>query len=435
MGRKVLVIGSGGREHALVWALKNKSVDIDKIYCAPGNAGICQDAICVDISPLNFPDLIAFVKEKNIDLTVVGPEAPLVAGIVDAFRASNLVICGPSTEGARLEGSKVWAKSLMKKYGIPTADSQMFDSPEKADLFIKEQGKFPIVIKADGLAGGKGVFIAHNLHEARESIDRIMVKKEFGNAGNSVVIEDFLEGEEASIIALTDGDYILPMASSQDHKAVFDGDRGPNTGGMGAYSSAPVVDYFVSKCIEKEILFPLLSALQKEGIEYKGVIYAGLMITQDGPKVLEFNVRFGDPETQAILPRFKGDFFDLLYATATSGLNRQMVNWDSRQCVCVVLASQGYPGEYEKGKVIRGLDKLENREDVIVFHAGTCKDSSGRIVTCGGRVLGVTALGSDLIEARDKAYQAVEEIEFDGKYYRKDIAQKGIRHLQSNKEG
>ncbi len=431
MGRKVFVIGSGGREHALVWALRNKSVDVDEIYCAPGNAGICEDAICVDISPFDFNALIAFAKEKKIDLTVVGPEAPLVRGIVDAFKAANLVICGPSKDGAMLEGSKVWAKTLMKKYGIPTADSQVFDSPNKAQLFVKERGKFPVVIKADGLAAGKGVIIAHNLHEAWDAIDKIMVKREFGEAGERVVIEDFLEGEEASIIALTDGNYILPMASSQDHKAIFDGDKGPNTGGMGAYSSAPVIDYFMSRRIEKEILSPLLLALQNEGIEYRGVIYAGLMITKDGPKVLEFNVRFGDPETQAILPRFKGDFFDLLYATATSGLNRQVVNWDCRQCVCVVLASQGYPSRYEKGKIITGLDRLRDREDIIVFHAGTCRDSSGRIITCGGRVLGISALGRNLMEARDRAYQAVEEVEFDGKYYRKDIAQKGIKHLMA----
>ncbi len=434
MGRKVLVVGGGGREHALVWALKNKSIEIDEVYCAPGNAGICEDAQCVEISPLNFEKLIVFAKEKKVDLTVVGPEAPLVAGIVDAFRASGLTICGPDQKGAQLEGSKVWAKELMRKYGIPTAEAQIFSSPDLAVRYLESLSRFPVVIKADGLAAGKGVIIAHDLPEAKTAIERIMIKGEFGEAGKRVVVEEFLEGEEASIIALTDGEYILPMVSSQDHKAIFDGDRGPNTGGMGAYSSAPVIDYFMSSRIEKEILLPLLSSLQKEGINYKGVIYAGLMITKEGPKVLEFNVRFGDPEAQAILPRFKGDFFDLLYATATSGLNRQVVNWDPRQCVCVVLASQGYPGKYERGKVIKGLERLKDKEDIIVFHAGTCRDSVGRIVTCGGRVLGITALGKDLIEARDKAYQAVEEVDFEGKYYRKDIAEKGIKHLQS-KEG
>ncbi len=431
MGRKVLVIGSGGREHAIVWALRNRSIDIDEIYCAPGNAGICEDATCIDISPLDFEKLVRFAKEKEVDLTVVGPEAPLVRGIGDVFRSAGLVICGPSKEGARLEGSKSWAKSLMKKYGIPTADAEVFDLPEEAMKYIEKKAKFPVVIKADGLAGGKGVIIAHDLLEAREAVHRLMIKKQFGDAGNKVVIEDFLKGEEASVIAVTDGEYILPLVSSQDHKAIFDGDRGPNTGGMGAYSSAPIIDYFMSNRIEREILLPLLSALREEGIEYKGVIYAGLMITEEGPKVLEFNVRFGDPETQCILPRFKGDFFDLLYASATSGLNRQVLNWDSRQCVCVVLASEGYPGEYEKGKVIKGLDKFKGREDILIFHAGTCRDSSGRILTCGGRVLGVTALGKDLVEARAKAYQAVDEIDFEGKYYRKDIAEKGIRRLRS----
>ncbi len=431
MGRKVLVIGSGGREHAIVWALKYRSLDIEEIYCVPGNAGISEIARCLpELDWKDFSSLIGFAKDKGIDLTVVGPEAPLVAGIVDAFREAGLTIFGPSKVASQLEGSKVWAKNLMKKYRIPTAEFETFNDPEKALDYIQQKDVYPIVIKADGLAGGKGVIIAENFDQAKEAIEEIMLHRRFGTAGDKVVVEEYLQGEEVSIIAVTDGEYILPMLSSQDHKAIYDGDRGPNTGGMGAYSSAPIVDYSLSKRIESEILFRLLEGLKREGIEYKGVIYAGLMITEDGPKVLEFNVRLGDPEAQAILPRFRGDFFDLLLASATQGINKQVVNWDPRQCVCVVLASRGYPGKYETGKVIYGLEKFVDKEDILVFHAGTRRDDKGRIVTAGGRVLGVTALGKDLKEARDKAYSAVEEINFEGKYYRRDIAEKGIRRLE-----
>ncbi len=428
--KRALVIGSGGREHSLVWALKNRSNSVDEIFCIPGNAGISKDAVCVDISPYNFAAIVRFAKEKEIDLTIVGPEQPLVGGIVDVFESAGLLICGPNKEAAKLEASKVWAKGIMHKYNIPTAFYEVFSSPKEAKDYINSINKFPVVIKADGLAAGKGVIIAEDRQQAISAIELIMVEKKFGDSGNRVVIEEFLEGEEASIIAVTDGHYILPFASSQDHKRIYDGDRGPNTGGMGAYSSAPVVTYQVSKAVEEKILHPLLEGLKAEGIFYKGVIYAGIMVTNDGPKVLEFNVRFGDPEAQAILPRFKGDFYELMYSAATSGINRQMVNWSSQQCVCVVLASKGYPGSYEKGKVIKGLEKFNQSSDVIVFHAGTSCDERGRIVTSGGRVLGISALGDDLLLAKQKAYEAASKIDFEGKYYRKDIADKGIKRIQ-----
>ncbi len=427
MARKVMVIGSGGREHAIVWALKNKSIDIDQIYVVPGNAGMANDAICVALDPLNFRELISFAKEKQIDLTIVGPERPLAEGIVDAFEEAGLAIFGPSKSAARLEASKVWSKEIMKKYNIPTAESSVFFDYNEALAFVRSLKDFPVVIKADGLAAGKGVFIAGSLEEAEDALDKIMREKVFGASGERIVIEEYLEGEEASVIAVTDGQYILPFPSSQDHKAIYDGDKGPNTGGMGAYSSAPVIDYDLSKEIETNILRPLVEGLKNEGIVYKGVVYAGLMITKDGPKVLEFNVRFGDPEAQVIIPRFKGDFYDLLYASVEGKLNSQSVNWDSQQCVCVVLASKGYPGAYEKGKPITGLDSLD--DEVLIFHAGTALDNQGRLVTNGGRVLGISALGRDLLEAKTKAYRAVEKIDFDGKYFRTDIADKGLRRL------
>ncbi len=427
MGRKVMVIGSGGREHAIIWALKNRSIDIEQIYAIPGNAGIAQDASCVSMDPLDFEKVISFAKEKKVDLTIVGPEKPLAEGIVDAFEKAGLTIFGPSKSAARLEASKVWAKEIMRKYNIPTAESNIFSNYDKAVKFIHSIKNYPVVIKADGLAAGKGVFIANSVEEAKDALDKIMLEKVFGASGNQIVVEEYLEGEEASVIAVTDGQYILPFPSSQDHKAIYDGDKGPNTGGMGAYSSAPVIDYNLSKEIEIRILRPLIEGLKNEGIVYKGVVYAGLMITKDGPKVLEFNVRFGDPEAQVIIPRFKGDFYDLLYASVQGKLNSQSVNWDSQQCVCVVLASQGYPGAYEKGKVITGLDSLD--EDVLVFHAGTALDNQGRLVTNGGRVLAISALGDDLLEAKTKAYMAVEKIDFDGRYFRTDIADKGLRRL------
>ncbi len=433
MGKSVLVVGSGAREHALVWAIKNKSLDVDEIYCAPGNAGISFDCTCLSISPLDIERLVSFAKEKGIDLTIVGPEAPLVAGIVDAFRKEGLVICGPTKDAAKLEGSKVWTKNLLKKYNIPTADFSVFDDYNKAKEFVSSTNAYPLVIKADGLAAGKGVIIAEDNLQAMQALEDIMINRKFGDAGNQIVIEEFLQGQEASVIVLTDGEFVLSFPSSQDHKRVFDGDRGPNTGGMGAYSNAPVIDYAVSQRVEKEIIFPLIEGLKREGIDYKGVIYAGLMITEGGPKVLEFNVRFGDPEFQAIIPRFVGDFYGVMYACATGGLNRESVNWDSRQCVCVVLASSGYPGSYEKGKIISGIDDACSMDDVIVFHAGTSLNEDGQIVTSGGRVLNVVAMGKSLEEAKRLCYSAVEKIDFEGMHYRRDIADKGINYLRSVK--
>ncbi len=433
MGRKALVIGAGGREHALVWKLKN-SPDVDVVYAAPGNGGICADAQCVRIGPLDFDSLISFAKQKEIGLTVVGPELPLARGIVDAFQSAGLAIFGPTAKAAMLESSKAWAKDIMKKAGIPTAESATFTSYDEANNYIQSLKKFPIVIKADGLAAGKGVVIATDKARSITILSSIMVDKAFGDAGNSVVIEEFLTGEEASIIAITDGEYIMTLASSQDHKRVYDNDEGPNTGGMGAYSNAPVVDYNLSKAVEKKILFPLLDQLKKEGIVYKGVIYAGIMVTEDGPKVLEFNVRFGDPETQAILPRFIGDFYGLLEAAAKGGINSQSINWDKRQCVSVVLASGGYPGKYEKGFPILGIDYAKRMDDVIVFHAGTALREGG-IVTNGGRVLNISALGNTLIEAKKLAYKAVSRISFENMFYRKDIGDKGINRLQETAQG
>ena len=387
---RVLVVGSGGREHVLAWQL-HKSSRVQKVYCAPGNAGISSIAQCVNIAADNINDLVKFALDNQIELTVVGPEGPLTAGIVDAFTAAGLNVFGPDKAAAHLEGSKAFAKSIMEKYNIPTATSRTFTTAEEALAYLEETGA-PVVIKADGLAAGKGVVVASTLAEAKEAVHRIMVDKEFGDAGSQLVVEEFLEGEEVSVLAFTDGNTVIPMISSQDHKAAYDGDTGPNTGGMGAYSPAPVLTWELLAEVEEKILRPTVAGLRNEGIVYKGVLYAGLMITADGPKVLEYNVRFGDPECQAVLPQLKSDLVSVMFAVINRCLHDVDIQWHDNHAACVVMASGGYPGSYEKGKVISGLEEAAGIEDVVVFHAGTAQQGD-ETVTAGGRVLGVTAWG------------------------------------------
>jgi phosphoribosylamine--glycine ligase len=420
---KVLVVGGGGREHALVWKIA-QSPKVTKIYCAPGNAGISEQATIVPIKANDLNSLLEFALKEEIDLTLVGPEEPLTKGIVDLFESKGLSIFGSSQKAAEIEGSKAFAKEMMKKYRIPTASYEIFEDPKEAMAYIRRYGA-PIVVKADGLAAGKGVIVCKTVEEALQSVERIMVEKIFGDAGNRVVIEECLVGEETSYIAFTDGKAILPMASSQDHKPVLDGDGGPNTGGMGAYSPAPVVTDQVHERILEKILRPLIQGMGEEGRLYKGVLYAGLMIHDSHPKVLEFNARFGDPETQPVLMRMKGDIVPILEACIKGNLSRYQIEWDSRASVCVVMASKGYPGDYEKGKAIHGLKEVSQMKDVFVFHAGTAiKD--GQMVTNGGRVLGVTGLGEDIPRAIERTYQAVKKISWDGLHYRKDIGRKAL---------
>ncbi len=426
---KVLVIGGGGREHALVWKLL-QSPRVDKVYCAPGNAGIAEIAECIDIRPDDFDSLLDFVKYNWIDLTVVGPEVPLTAGVVDAFMKEERTIFGPDKKGARLEGSKVFAKDFMLKYGLPTAEYKTFTSYLRAEEYVRLKG-VPIVIKADGLAAGKGVFVAETFDEAREALKMIMKDKAFGDAGRKVLIEKCLQGEEASFMILTDSKTVVPLATSQDHKRIFDGDKGPNTGGMGAYSPAPVVTKELEKDIMKKVVVPMMKGLKRERINYRGVIYVGVMVCDGKPYVLEFNVRFGDPEAQPIMARLDSDFFDLLKATAEGRLKDVKVSWKDEAAVCVVISSKGYPGPYEKGKTIKGLDSLKKDKNVVVFHAGT-GIKAGKVITAGGRVLGITALGSDIKTAKDNVYNAIEKISFSGMHYRKDIADKAIKN--SNKQ-
>ncbi len=422
---KVLVVGSGGREHSLVWKIA-QSPKVSKIYCAPGNAGISQQAIITALKANDLNGLLTFALKEKIELTIVGPEEPLTKGIVDLFESKGLSIFGSSQKAAEIEGSKAFAKEMMKKYHIPTATYEIFEDQKEAVKYIHKQ-EVPMVVKADGLAVGKGVIICNTEEEAIQSIDQIMVKKIFGEAGNRVVIEECLRGEEASYLAFTDGKVILPMASSQDHKAIFDGDKGPNTGGMGAYSPAPVVTDQVHERIMKEILKPMIQGMAEEGRPYRGILYAGLMINEGIPKVLEFNARFGDPETQPVLMRMKGDIVPVLEACIKGNLSQCEIEWDSRASVCVVMASKGYPGDYEKGKVIKGLEEVFRMKDVYVFHAGTgLKDD--QIVTNGGRVLGVTGLGKDIESAIKRTYQAVKKISWEGVYYRTDIGQKALRY-------
>jgi phosphoribosylamine--glycine ligase len=418
---KLLVVGGGGREHTLVWKLK-QSPFVEKIYCAPGNAGIAQEAECVPYQPDDLKGLVDFAKREGIDLTVVGPEAPLVAGIRDAFEAAGLKLFGPHANAAIIEGSKVFAKQLMAKYGIPTADFRVFRNPQEAISYVRELDH-PCVVKADGLAAGKGVIVCSSRQEAEEAVHLIMEKKVFGKAGDAVVIEECLEGEEVSVLAFTDGETVIPMVASQDHKRVFDGDQGPNTGGMGAYSPAPVYTPEIHEEVCQKILFPVITALASEGRKYQGVIYAGLMITEKGPYVLEFNCRFGDPEAQVVIPRLRSDLVPVMEAVLEGRLHEVSLEWDQRAAVCVVLASGGYPGAYEKGKVIFGLEEVP--PDVLVFHAGTAR-ANGRFVTSGGRVLGVTGFGETIREAVSRTYQAVEKIYFEGMHYRRDIAHRAL---------
>lgn len=420
---KVLVIGSGGREHALVWKIK-QSPRVEKIYCAPGNGGIDEIAELVPIAPEAIGQLADFAETAEIDLTVVGPELPLTLGITDLFEKRGLKIFGPNRDAARLEGSKVFAKEILRENHIPTAPFSTFADPTSAKRYLTERPP-PYVIKADGLAGGKGVMICSSETEAQSAIDDIMTRRLFGQAGDRVVIEEFLRGEEASFMALTDGEHVLPLASSQDHKRVFDADQGPNTGGMGAYSPAPVIDPGVHRGVLDGILRPLLLGLKKRGVRYRGVIYVGLMITNDGPKVLEFNARFGDPECQPVILRLKSDLVPLLEATIEGKLDRLEAEWHEEASVCIVLCAAGYPGPYEKGKEIRGLEKLQHWQRGVVFHAGTTKND-GRWRTAGGRVLGVTALASPIEEAVREAYRAVGEIQWEDMHYRKDIGRRAL---------
>ncbi len=421
---KVLVVGSGGREHALVWKL-SKSQNITEIYCAPGNAGISRLAKCIPIASDDIPSLTDFAKKESIDLTLVGPEAPLVLGIVDSFRKQGLPICGPDSRAAELEGSKAFAKEFMKRHQIPTADYQIFSTPEEAKKYVLNRGT-PLAIKADGLAAGKGVILAMTEKDALDAIETIMVKRVFGDAGKRVVIEEFLQGEEASFIVFTDGFNLIPMPSSQDHKPIYDGDQGPNTGGMGAYSPAPVVTPEVREKIMQKIMIPTIKGMAVENRVYKGILYAGLMIKDGEPWVLEFNARFGDPETQPLLIRMKSDLLPVLEAIIAENLHEISIEWDNRAAVCVVMASSGYPGSYEKGKVISGLEEVEGLPDVQVFHAGTAWRNS-QIITNGGRVLGVTALGDTIPDAISLSYKAVSKITWEGVYYRKDIGRKALK--------
>jgi phosphoribosylamine--glycine ligase len=420
---KVMVVGSGGREHALVWKLSQSTL-VDEIYAAPGNGGTGFLATNVEISAEDISGLAGFADSTGIDLTVVGPEVPLVKGIADEFRRRGLSCFGPSQEAARIEGSKVFAKQVMKKYGIPTSEFQIFKDRESAADYVRS-ADYPVVIKANGLAAGKGVIVAEDVKEAVEIVDMMFVEKRFGDAGSEIVVEEYLKGDEASIIALTDGKEIVPLLPSQDHKPIFDGDRGPNTGGMGAYAPVPKIDDHLLANVEHNVLRPVVAALRREGIPYRGAIYAGLMLTEDGPRVLEFNCRFGDPETQPVLPLLKSDFGELLQATIEGRLGEVRVEWSKRYAVCVVLASHGYPGEYEKGKRIRGVENAEAIADVVVFHAGT-KLAGAEFVTAGGRVLGVTAIGETLNDAVEKAYRAAECIEFENVYYRRDVGLKAL---------
>ncbi len=421
---KVLVVGQGGREHVLAWKLR-QSKKVNEVFVAPGNAGTALDANNVDLSVTDIPGITRFVAKEKIDLTVIGPEVPLVAGLADALRNNGHLVFGPNKNAAELEGSKVFSKQFMRQHGIPTAEFRAFEHARDAFSYIEERPHTPWVVKADGLAAGKGVFVCANSAEALEAIKEIAVKRSFGDAGERIVIEERLEGQEASILAIVDGKTIVPLESSQDHKAAFEGDQGPNTGGMGAYSPAPIVTPQLMDTIIDKILVPTVHGLGKIGRPFNGVLYAGLMLTNQGPRVLEFNTRFGDPEAQPVLMRLKTDLFDLLHAAARKQLaGFPQLEWDPRPAVCVVMASEGYPGDYEKGRSIRGLAQAGRQKDVKVFHAGTEMRDDGTIVTDGGRVLGVTALGQALTEAKLRAYQAVKPIRWDGAWCRKDISDK-----------
>jgi phosphoribosylamine--glycine ligase len=420
---KVLVIGGGGREHALVWKLLNDSRK-PEVYCAPGNAGTAELATNLDIGSEDVRGIVAWARENRPDLTVVGPEAPLCAGLTDLLEKEGLRVFGPSREASRMEGSKVFAKDVMMAAGVPTAQSSTFTDAAKAIDFIHDIGA-PVVIKAEGLAAGKGVTVCATLQEAERAIQESLVEGAFGDAGRRILVEEFLEGEEVSVLALTDGVHVVLLASAQDHKRAFDNDQGPNTGGMGAYSPAPILTPELMPVIEREVFGRTLSELKNRGIHYKGVLYAGLMMTKAGPKTLEFNCRFGDPETQVILPRIEGDLIPALEACIDGTLSPELVRYKPEACVCVVMAAGGYPGAYQKGKEIRGLKMAAKVKQAVVFHAGT-RLQDGKVLSAGGRVLGVTALGQTLKEAVDRAYQAVGKISYDGAMFRRDIATKAL---------
>ena len=415
---KVLIVGSGGREHAIAWKAA-QSPKVDKIFCAPGNAGIEEYAQCVNIGAMEFDRLVDFAKKEKIDLTIIGMDDPLVGGIVDAFEAEGLRVFGPRKNAAVLEGSKAFSKDLMKKYHIPTAAYENFSDPESALSYL-ENAKFPIVLKADGLALGKGVLICNTLEEAKEGVKSIMMDKKFGSAGNQMVVEEFMTGREVSVLSFVDGKTIKTMTSAQDHKRAGDGDTGLNTGGMGTFSPSPFYTEEGDEFCRKYIYQPTVDAMAAEGREFKGIIFFGLMLTEDGPKVLEYNARFGDPEAQVVLPRMKNDMVEVMEACVDGTLDQIDLQFEDNAAVCVVLASEGYPVQYEKGLPIRGLENFKEKDGYYVFHAGTKKDC-GQIVTNGGRVLGVTAKGSDLKQARANAYEAIQWIDFDNKYYRHDI--------------
>ena len=416
---KLLVIGSGGREHALVRKLR-ESPRVTELYCAPGNGGISRDAECVPISPTDPEGIVRFSKERGIGLVVVAPDNPLAAGMVDALEDAGIRAFGPRARAAQIESSKVFSKNLMKKYGIPTASYEVFDRPENALARIESRGRYPAVVKADGLALGKGVVIAQNRGEAAQALRRIMEDRVFGASGNRVVVEEFLTGPEVSVLAFTDGKTVRPMISAKDHKRAFDGDRGPNTGGMGTVSPNPCYTPEIAERCEREIFLPTIRAMEKEGRPFKGCLYFGLMLTPDGPKVIEYNSRFGDPEAQVVLPLLKTDLVDVMESVVDERLDRQPIEWSGEACACVVMASGGYPVRYETGFEITGLDKNGQIPGATVYHAGTSY-RDGRFYTAGGRVLGVTALGKDLPQALETAYRAVSGIRFQGASYRRDI--------------
>ncbi len=415
---KVLIVGGGGREHAIVRKC-SESKRVDKLYAAPGNAGIAELAECVDISVMDAPALVAFAKEKEIDLTIIGPDDPLVAGVADAFTDAGLRVFGPQGKAAIIEGSKAFSKDLMKKYNIPSAAYETFDNADAAIAYL-ENANMPIVLKADGLALGKGVLICNTLEEAKAGVKTLMLDKQFGSAGDKIVIEEFMTGREVSVLCFCDGTHIAPMASAQDHKRAKDGDKGLNTGGMGTFSPSPFYTEEVDEFCKKYVYQPTMDAMKAEGRDFVGILFCGLMLTPNGPRVLEYNARFGDPEAQVVLPRMKNDIIDVMEACIDGRLDEIDLDFDSDAAVCVVLASDGYPEHYDKGFVISGLDTFKDKEGYYVFHAGTKQTDKG-IVTNGGRVLGVTAKGTDLVAARANAYKATEWINFVNKYMRHDI--------------
>jgi phosphoribosylamine---glycine ligase len=423
---RILVIGSGGREHTLVWKLR-QSPRVRAIFCAPGNGGLAGIAQCAPLQPNDFPAISEFVRKERIDLVIVGPEAPLAAGLVDHLKALGVNVLGPSRNAARLESSKVFSKDFMSRHGIPTAAYKVYHNSKPAIAFLNSsEASFPIVVKADGLAAGKGVVVAHSVEEARDAVQRIMVDREFGSAGDQIVIEECLKGIEASYIVFTDGETILPAVAARDHKAVFDNDAGPNTGGMGAYSTDDILGPELDQSVIKTVIQPVIAGMRSEGSPFQGILYAGLMLTDHGLQVLEFNVRMGDPECQVILPRLESDFSELCEALCQGRLKNYQAVWNHGAAVCVVLASGGYPGPYSKGKVIAGLNMAVENRRVAVFHAGTRQDGEN-YVTDGGRVLGVTAVDRDLASAIMSAYEAVNKIHFEGMHYRRDIGAKGLK--------